>query len=235
MAMTSPTTPTISNISNISAEVDPRQLLDLVRQLDGIKRGVEKVLSRSINKIAVMARTKLLAMIVKEVRVPKKYLRAESIKLRRASYSRLWASLEVRSKRIPLSQFSAQQVNEGVSYSIRKGVRKTLPHSFFATMPSGHVGVFRRYGPRVRVQSNLEWKFKGKGYSRKNTAKDVGKSRQRIQEAFGPSVPQVLFDASDYATGTFNALIQEKLTGEIDVQLGLMLAKNSPELEVAAG
>jgi hypothetical protein len=55
----------------------------------------------------------------------------------------LQATINVKGKGFPLSAFQPRQTALGVSVLI-KGVRQIIAHTFLATMPNGHVGVFAR-------------------------------------------------------------------------------------------
>ena len=88
----------------------------------------------------------------------------------------------VQKGKIPLKKFSPQKTGTGVSVEIIKGRRKTLLHSFMATMPTsgksisaGHKGVFMRTGrfnfPEMGRYSGLT-------------------EREIIEEKFSNSIPE---------------------------------------------
>lgn len=89
-----------------------------------------------------------------------------AMKVFRAKATRLITRLSAKGRPLPLAAFnSTRQLSGGVA-SLAYGQRKLYPHTFIATMKSGHRGVFRRVvsgGRRV--------------------------PRLKINELFGPSVP----------------------------------------------
>lgn len=208
---------------NVSAEIDSVQMLALVQHMEGVKMGAEKVITRAINKIAVKARTRLLDMIVKEVNLTKTFLRDRRVILKRATWTKLFATISVVGKRIPLTQFGARQTAKGVSYAITRGQRKTIKSAFIQTTKKGSKHVFYRSGePRLsRILAKKNMKNVG---ARKGMAWIVV-PRKPITPMFGPSVPVLVMNAQQFASGQFEALCREQLTKEVDVQLGLMLEK----------
>jgi hypothetical protein len=72
----------------------------------------------------------------------------QQIKVRnRAQHGKLYFTIRIFSRRIPLIEFGARQTKRGVTVAVRKGARKLIPHAFITTMGSGHRGVFvRAYG-----------------------------------------------------------------------------------------
>ena len=226
---------------NINIGIPEAKLAEVTAMLDDVPMGFQRALSRAINKVGVAARTQVLRMIVKEINVTQKELRDENIRFRRASLDKLFAILEVKGNRIPLVEFGARRTNKGVSYAIRRGQRKTIPSSFLQTMKSGHRGVFLRTGePRPGRGSKL---LSGLSQlSQRQRMKEVW-SRMRgpwmvrprfpISERLGPSVPQVVIDAEEFASGTFERLMVEKLESETDVQVGLILERHGKEANAA--
>ena len=190
----------------VSVQVNEQQLAAVAHMLRDIPRGMEKVLTRAINKVGIAARTRVLRMITQTLTLKQKDLRGaagrlhqgDTVKLRRASFRRLFATLRVVGGRIPLLAFSARQTKKGVSYKIRRDGPRQKIRSAFITKVGGHTGVFKR----------------------------LGRPRFPIQELWGPSVPLVLLEAPEFARGSFETLMAQRLHKEIAVQLELMLQKH---------
>jgi hypothetical protein len=72
-------------------------------------------------------------------------------RIQQATRAKLEAEVSMKAKPIPVSKFSPTQTKRGVSVAILKGRKKILKGAFFATMGSGHRGVFRR-GAKSRKQ-----------------------------------------------------------------------------------
>lgn len=87
---------------------------------------------------------------------------------------------------MPVYAFMPRQNRKGTSVQINKGSRKTIAHSFIATMKSGHTGVFMRYGQATRVPVRS---FKGH-------ARYAGQKRQPIRELFTTRVSEAFTDAA---------------------------------------
>lgn len=110
--------------------------------------------SRAINGTLTAANDVMVARISGEVGLPPLIVQ-KALKVYRATPDHLSGQLSARtreaSKRIPILQLRAKQVGRGptvpggVTFQLA-GQAGTLPHSFIATMPSGHRGVFTRRG-----------------------------------------------------------------------------------------
>jgi len=113
-------------------------------------------------------------------------------------------------------KFGARQTRQGATYAIRRGQRKKIAGSFLETrlgtpvvMPSGHRGVFVRKGdPRVMKRGRF-----------------AGQVRQPIVELMGPSVPAVVEGIREFARGTFEAALMDRLSREIDRQIAVILER----------
>ncbi len=60
--------------------------------------------------------------------------------------SELAWTMRVDGSPVPMADYPARQVRKGVSVEINRGSRKLVASAFFATMRSGHRGIFRRSG-----------------------------------------------------------------------------------------
>lgn len=151
-------------------EFDRNDLRILKHALHGIKNGAPTVMRRALNKTIVSARTQAVKFVRAEVNLKAKTVTGQ-MKVTKANFRRLSASLNVKGSPIPLTEYDARESNKGKGTTFRvrkKGARERYPHAFIATMKSGHRGVFER---------------------RKFGLKRVG--RLQIDERFGPSVPAV--------------------------------------------
>lgn len=210
---------------------EPRQLADMRRMLRDVPLGFEKAFSRALNKVGVWARTRVMKMITREINIKLKDLRDRNVRLRRASFGRLFVVLSIVGRRIPLTHFSARQTKRGVTYRIRRsGRRQRIDDAFIQTMDSGHVGVFVRSGP-ARVSRRLA----GRTSTRRGQRKGLGflvRPRLPISERFGPSIPQVVTHARDFASGTLERGIHNRLGGEVETQVVLIMEKHGREVSL---
>lgn len=212
---------------------DPRQLADLRGLLRDVPRGLERVMSRALNKVGVWAQTRVLKMITREIAVKLRDIRNRNVRLRRASFGRLFVVLSIVGRRIPLERFGARQTGRGVSYRIRRsGRRQRIDDAFIQRMDSGHVGVFVRSGP-PRVSRRLA----GSTSKRRGQRKGLGflvRPRLPISERFGPSIPQVVTHARDFASGTLQRGIHRRLNTESETQVVLILEGHNRRARLVA-
>jgi hypothetical protein len=133
----------------VEVKVDEIKLANIRRMLVEIPNAMPTVISRGINRTATSARAELNRRLFKHLNLPKKRI-GQNIKLYKALSTRWQATIDIFTRAVPLIHYGARTLKgKGVSYAIlRGGGRKkiiTPPTSaFIQTMPSGHVGVFRR-------------------------------------------------------------------------------------------
>lgn len=116
------------------------------------------------------------------------------------------AEIATKGKKIPLIEFRTTPSSPPKRRPRTAGVawgplRRLVPHSFIARMASGHVGVFRRIGEKVKATRG---RFAGT-----NTL------RQPIIELTGPSIPQVFRNRS----------VQSQVMAKIKERLPIELAR----------
>jgi hypothetical protein len=189
------------------------------RQIDELlatfPRQMPKAITRAVNRTAESTRTRLSTGIRENIKIKKRDLDRDSLKLRKAKSGETAAEINVSGKRIPVFDFDAKPrttpTRQGVTYQISAGGGRTrLPFAFFAQMASGRKGIFRRIGPKREMESG----------------KHKGKMRQPIVELFGPSIPHVAetdpalqkamdIDATDLLRHNLARQMDELLAGRI--------------------
>lgn len=97
---------------------------------------------------------------------------------------------------MPVMAFYRSQSRVGARVEINKGVKRVIPHAFRATMKSGHVGVFMRYGQATRMPQQH-----GKGHARYR-----GQKRQPIKELFTTRIPEAFMDSAEAIGGRGKAV-----------------------------
>ncbi len=182
----------------IDIALSKRDLRRAEALLDGVKNGVPRVIVRSVNKVGVSARRRVVDGIRQTVAIKAKDLRHRYVTLRKANYRRMYATIHISGGRIPLIRWGARQLKRGVSYRInRSGGRKKISGAFIATMDSGHQGVYKRRG----------------------------KARLPIDELHGPSIPQVFQNSAEFSRRVFEQETAKKLKAEVRTQLKLVLRR----------
>ena len=198
----------------VEVRLDAPTMRRAMALLGGVPAGLYRIVPRAINKIGVMARTRTLAMVTEQISIKKKDLRDKNIRLHRASRDNWAATLNVSGNRIPISKFSPSQVRRGVTYRIRRaGGRVLLPGAFMATMPSGHtIAAVRARGWTMRFPRGR---------------KTGVKHGLPLYEPLGPSIPEVVRTAEEFASGQFQDVVAEKLSREVLVQVDVLLGQQA--------
>jgi len=140
---------------------------ELTRKLNGLPKVVEKATVSALNKIGNQGTTQAKRKVTATYRVRAKDIKnyVTLTRARRGSAgSRLFAVISGSGKPFPLVRFDARSSSitqkqgsvpsqRGIPVAKRKAVhvkvkkqggRKKVSHAFFARMPSGHVGIFKR-------------------------------------------------------------------------------------------
>jgi len=178
----------------VEIKVDDVKLRKVERMLRGFPKAVPKVMSRGINRTITSAKTETARKIAAEISLKVSDVK-KTIYIKKASYSRWLAQLGISGSRIPLKMFKARQTKKGVSYKIG-AKRKFIKSAFFATMSSGHIGVFKR----------------------------LGKFRLPIAELFGPSLG-IVFEESGTIANDVTGSAYKMLGKNIDDQVQLVLKR----------
>lgn len=149
---------------------------EVERLLSGLGRDANKVITRALNRTLSSVNTVATRAIAKDMGVAQKVIKP-SLYTRRASFHNRRAELVATGRRIPLIAFRAKETKtRGVTYAGQDGRRQSIQSAFFATMESGHKGVFKRQGAKRTMKRG----------------RYAGKLRQPIVELHGPSVPYVM-------------------------------------------
>lgn len=182
-----------------TVKFDERKLRNIQRELVGVRGGMNKAMSRGINKTTRSARTKTARRIKEKINLGVSAVR-KSIAMEKATFSRWRADLDVAGKRVPLIRFGASQTKKGLSYKIDRGDgRKKIPGGFKQTVASGHKGAFFR----------------------------PDKTRFPIVQLFGPSVGRYFAGAKRILRGVLRETDRD-LKKNIEIQTDLLLKKLKP-------
>lgn len=106
----------------------------------------------------------------------------------RTQISSLVWKLQISGRPVPLIEFPHRQLRKGVKIQVNQGKWTLVPHSFLATMRSGHEGVFQRLGKarlpiREAYSTRLTDVFKDDGMIpalMKTTREEFAKTYARI-------------------------------------------------------
>lgn len=147
----------------VTVEVDSKALL---AALDNLGKQTAPALVAALNKAAATTKTEAGRSIRQEINLGASAVN-KSLSIKRANRGDLSAAITIAGKQVPLIAFTGtRQTRKGVSVKpLKTGSRSVIPHTFIATMNSGHRGVW--------------WRGKGAG-------------RLPINELFSVAVQQVL-------------------------------------------
>lgn len=132
-------------------EISRADLASLQMAMAGIKNGVTRILSNSINKSIKTTQVQAVKIVGAELNLPAKRIK-EDFKQEKANFSNLKGALVASGDPVGLINFQARAVKTGVSFKIKKaGSRSLLPHAYIGSGKKGPgQHVFRRQykGPR---------------------------------------------------------------------------------------
>ena len=160
----------------IKITIDERSIKEAAFILRAVPRAVPRVLSRAINRAIDMSATDMKRRVGEEIAIKKSEI-AKGISKKPATSVNLTGFVGAKAYRPGLLEFpGTRQTKRGVSYRVSQMAgRKAIEHGFFATMKSGHRGVFIRKGS-----------FEEK----------PGPPRLPIREARGPSIWKIITDTA---------------------------------------
>ncbi len=115
------------------------------------KTGVPRAIARATNKSLLKTRTQARKAIGRKYNLPAKVINPEITK-RNATRTNPSAYIQGRGSQIPIFKTKGSKTQKRLGVSVNTGTgRRVIKHTFIATMPSGHVGVYkRRVGGRVQ-------------------------------------------------------------------------------------
>ena len=101
----------------------------------------EKATVRALNRAGDQAVTAVSREIRKVYNLSAKFARSQVRARDRARKGKLFFTIRIFSRRIPLAEFAPRQTRAGVSVMVKKGQRKLIRRAFIATMASGHQAI----------------------------------------------------------------------------------------------
>lgn len=181
-------------------QIDARRLIDTSKtiRLSATNKDHTRALNAAINRtgdagVVQVKKSLREATDVKADRLNK------ALAISRSSFENLRYVVKASGRPLPLAYFDVRQGKRGVS--ARAWGRRTLFRgTFLATMPSGHMGVFRR--SRTEVRRVKRYDKRGRVYY----------SQLPIIELAGPSIPRAMTQAA--VVQAFENLVKERLPRE---------------------
>ena len=131
---------------------DEAQLAALQAAFADAPAKVDKVIYRAINRAVGTMRSRMIKAAAKLLGIKQKIVKGR-VWVQKATRKKLFAQVRGGAYGFPYMLFAPVQTETGVRVKVKK--KFVIEHAFIATMPSGHVGVFRRRqpvkGPRLPI------------------------------------------------------------------------------------
>lgn len=203
-------------MAEVTIKYDDAQLRRVQRLLRDVPNAMPKAVSTAINKTAASTKVEIARRIAAQAKIKQKGIK-KGIWIKKATYSRWQALLNITSRKIPIIYLKSRKTKKGVTYQgpgdVYANKQKIssgglILSAFKQTMPkSGHKGIFlRRLGAKHRK--------KGRKWT----------GGLKIDELFGPS-PAELFEGAVGIAKQVAGSINEKLSKNINSQIDYILSK----------
>ena len=137
----------------ITVKIDDAQFRAALKELEPNQVKASAVIA--INQTAKQVQGFSASLLAKELGLKVGDVR-KRVAVHKASKGRLLAVISPSMRALPLYGFKARQIKRGVS-ATAWGRRKLYQGTFIATMPTGHIGVFKRIGlDRLPIKELME-------------------------------------------------------------------------------
>ncbi len=206
----------------INVDIDWKEVKKKIKEALGTTSNAKMhaVLRMALNETVKGGKTEAGRSALKRYRIDDKERRKEVrdlIKTKKATSQNLTAVVITRGRPLALTRYYYKENNKNTTAfaNVKKGSSGGLTGGFVATMDSGHVGIFKRYG-------NFQHRTKSKRKYMQDRAKSK-KGIQQIKQLFGPGTSQML--ASDEVTPEVVKEIEKRFDKALDRAINRVLAK----------
>jgi len=191
----------------VDVTFNQQQLEALQREFRAAPNKINRIQAGAVNDTLKNLRTYVSQELRADLAVKARDLKTRNlVVLQRANRFNPAAHLRVTGSRIPLKYFDVRQGKNVTSWKIyRAGPRKKARDVFFATMPSGHFGVFHRSATK-KMQRKPR--------------------RAAITEMYGPSVPYVANKIPSLSQTALDAKVGARLQANLDQRIRFELTKD---------
>ena len=189
------------------------------------ERRIRQVIASSMNEAMTRAKTPIVKAVTEEWNVKPTAVR-KSILIRRALPKDLLGVIVATARKAPYIDFRGTRqtgvhrgnkpsAKGGVTVYVRRNKPQRIRHAFIQTMPSGHKGVFLRYGEK-RIMSKGRYAPRG--------GRTVIK-RQPIKELYGPAVselidnPEVIREIIAFFDKQFPGILEAKMFNAMEKEV----------------
>lgn len=189
-------------MARTTIQFDETQKAEIEALLANVKNGAQRAERTALNRTLTGAVTLVSKEIGATVTLKSATIK-KNISKKKATLSNLSARATLRGGLIPLIQFQNRQLKNGISVKVYKSASTTkLKHAFYATMRSGHKGIFLR----------------------REVSPNQYAARLPIDEQFGPNISTLYEKTPGLAANveqTSADRLQRELSSQVDYLLGL--------------
>ena len=127
---------------SLIVESDIRNLSKMLKRVGG--PGLQRAKTRATNKTLLKTRTQARKGLAKKFNLPAKSVNPHITSIN-ATRTKDVAILQGRGARIPIYQTKGAKTQKKLGVAVNTGTgRRVIKHTFIGTMPSGHIGIFKR-------------------------------------------------------------------------------------------
>ena len=128
--------------NDIIVESDIRSITKILRHVS--KSGLSRARMRATNKTLLKTRTRARKGLAKKFNLPAKVINPQVTHIN-ATRNKNTAILQGRGSRIPIYKTKGAKTQKKLGVAVNTGTgRRVIKHTFIGTMPSGHIGIFKR-------------------------------------------------------------------------------------------
>jgi hypothetical protein len=128
--------------NEIYVESDIQSLTKILRHVS--KSGLQRARTRATNKTLLKTRTQARRGLAKKFNLPAREVNPKLVSVN-ATKSKDTATLIGKGSRIPIYKTKGAKTQKKLGVAVNTGTgRRVIKHTFIATMPSGHVGIYKR-------------------------------------------------------------------------------------------
>lgn len=184
----------MSQSTPIKIKIDRQALRDIERDLDHIKNGSNRAMSRAINHTLGVTRTEASKEIRKQVKLKAGYVR-DKLRIKRATVNSVTGAIRTPTRGTLLTRYPHRQYKKGgIGVQVKPtGGKKKMPGAFFIRFRNGvqAIAIRTEYGP------------------------GLGRS-EGLKVLYGPSTSQVFTDVKDDLQAPSGNRLMNRLGYEAD-------------------
>jgi uncharacterized protein YoxC len=172
----------------VTIKIDQGQLAGVRAMLSEIKNGAELALRNALNKTVDGCTTDTAKAVYSEINLTQTRIKRD-IGQKKATLQVLSAQVYSRGKKVPLIEYGARQVKQGVTFQIKRTGGRSAMHYGFIQMTNKGLQVLHRKTVQVGTGKPIGVPKAGYLYTFPARWPDVYRAETRIM--YGPSIPDI--------------------------------------------